>query len=124
MLSAAKCLILAVLACGLAAVEVPAEVVSVTDGDTIVVTVAGTEERVRLLYLDTPESRGNSHGAATPEGKLASEFMDLQAGYGLPDGLDPIELGIFSSRLTAICEEMGVRLRNAAFSTNIRSPEA
>ena len=34
--------------------------------------------------------------------------------------LDPIELGIFSSRLTAICEEMGVRLRNAAFSTNIR----
>jgi N-methylhydantoinase B len=34
--------------------------------------------------------------------------------------LDPIELGIFSSRLTAVCEEMGVRLRNAAFSTNIR----
>jgi N-methylhydantoinase B len=34
--------------------------------------------------------------------------------------LDPIELGIFSSRLTAVCEEIGVRLRNAAFSTNIR----
>lgn len=34
--------------------------------------------------------------------------------------LDPIELGIFSSRLSAVCEEMGVRLRNAAFSTNIR----
>ncbi|MGE5152845.1 MAG: hydantoinase B/oxoprolinase family protein [Bdellovibrio bacteriovorus] len=34
--------------------------------------------------------------------------------------LDPIELGIFSSRLAAVCEEMGVRLRNAAFSTNIR----
>lgn len=34
--------------------------------------------------------------------------------------LDPIELGIFSSRLTSVCEEMGVRLRNAAFSTNIR----
>lgn len=34
--------------------------------------------------------------------------------------LDPIELGLFESRLSAVCEEMGVRLRNAAFSTNIR----
>jgi N-methylhydantoinase B len=34
--------------------------------------------------------------------------------------LDPIELGIFSSRLEAVCEEMGVVLRNAAFSPNIR----
>jgi N-methylhydantoinase B len=34
--------------------------------------------------------------------------------------LDPIELGLFASRLAAVCEEMGVRLRNAAFSTNIR----
>jgi endonuclease YncB( thermonuclease family) len=66
----------------LVAVEVQAEVRSVTDGDTIVVTVAGTEERIRLLYLDTPESKGNSHGEATPEGKLASEFMDLQAKPG------------------------------------------
>jgi micrococcal nuclease len=70
------------LAGWLAAVEVPAEVVSVTDGDTIVVKVAGTEERIRLLYIDTPESKGNSHGEATPEGKLASEFMDLQAKPG------------------------------------------
>lgn len=80
-----RCYLLAVLVlvvAALDAVEVSAEVVSVTDGDTIMVTVAGTEERVRLLYLDTPESRGNSHGAATPEGKLASEFMDLQAKAG------------------------------------------
>lgn len=82
MLSAVKCLILATLVCGVAAVEVPAEVVSVTDGDTIVVTFAGSEERIRLLYLDTPESKGNSHGAATSEGKLAAEFMDLQAKAG------------------------------------------
>ena len=33
-----------------------AEVVRVVDGDTIVVTVAGTEERVRLIGIDTPES--------------------------------------------------------------------
>lgn len=66
----------------IAAVEVQAEVRSVTDGDTIVVAATGTEERIRLLYLDTPESKGNSHGEATPEGKLAAEFMDLQAKAG------------------------------------------
>lgn len=75
-------LLLALLSCSLVAVEVPAEVVSVTDGDTIVVSVAGVVERIRLLYIDTPESRGNSHGAASPEGRLASEFLDLQAKVG------------------------------------------
>jgi N-methylhydantoinase B len=34
--------------------------------------------------------------------------------------LDPIELNIFSSRLEAVCDEMGAVLRNAAFSPNIR----
>lgn len=34
--------------------------------------------------------------------------------------MNPIELSIFSSRLTAICDEMGAVLRNAAFSPNIR----
>jgi N-methylhydantoinase B len=32
----------------------------------------------------------------------------------------PIDLGIFASRLDAVCEEMGAVLRNAAFSPNIR----
>ena len=75
---------LLLLAAGLAlAVEVPATVKHVTDGDTIVVTLAdGSEIKVRLLYLDTPESRGNSHGEAMPEGKLASEYLDLQAKAG------------------------------------------
>lgn len=77
-----RCLLALVVLSSASAVEVTAEVVSVTDGDTIVVTVAGTEERIRLLYLDTPESRGNSHGDATPEGKLASEFLGLQAKAG------------------------------------------
>lgn len=74
-------LILLVL-CELAAVEVPAEVVSVTDGDTIKVLIAGQEQRIRLIYIDTPESKGNSHGDASPEGKLAAEFLDLQAKAG------------------------------------------
>jgi len=34
--------------------------------------------------------------------------------------MDPIELGIFSSRLEAVCDEMGAVLRNASFSPNIR----
>ncbi len=34
--------------------------------------------------------------------------------------MDPIELSIFSSRLEAVCDEMGAVLRNAAFSPNIR----
>ncbi|MCT1608045.1 thermonuclease family protein [Nesterenkonia massiliensis] len=33
-----------------------AEVVSIVDGDTLVVDIDGTQERVRLLNIDTPES--------------------------------------------------------------------
>ncbi len=58
------------------AVEVPATVVRVSDGDTIVATLAaGNEVKVRLLYIDTPESKDNSHGEATAEGKRAAEFL-------------------------------------------------
>lgn len=43
---------------GPAAPEVPgtATIVRVVDGDTVVVELAGTEEHVRLLGIDTPES--------------------------------------------------------------------
>jgi N-methylhydantoinase B len=37
-----------------------------------------------------------------------------------PMKLDPIELSLFSSRVTAICDEMGVVLRRSAFSPNIK----
>jgi endonuclease YncB( thermonuclease family) len=64
-------------------VEVPATIVSITDGDTLTVTLADrSEAKVRLLYIDTPESKANSHGEAMPEGRLASEFLDLQAKAG------------------------------------------
>jgi endonuclease YncB( thermonuclease family) len=75
----------------LVAVEIPATVVRVTDGDTIVVTPSdgSGELKVRLLYLDTPESRDNSHGAAMPEGKSAAAFLtDL-----LPTGADVVLWG-------------------------------
>lgn len=63
--------IIFLICASLCAVEVLASVTSVTDGDTIE-TTAGV---VRLLYIDTPESRGNSHGLAMPEGKAASYFL-------------------------------------------------
>lgn len=34
--------------------------------------------------------------------------------------INPVELNIFASRLEAVCDEMGLVLRNAAFSPNIR----
>lgn len=34
--------------------------------------------------------------------------------------MNPAELNVFSSRLDAVCDEMGLMLRNAAFSPNIR----
>ena len=36
------------------------------------------------------------------------------------NSFDPVALGLFSSRLEAVCDEMGAILRNAAFSPNIR----
>jgi endonuclease YncB( thermonuclease family) len=67
-----RCLGLIVLSFCLHAVEVPATVVRIVDGDTVE-TSAGT---VRLLWIDTPESRGNSHGPAMPEGKAATAFLE------------------------------------------------
>lgn len=57
----------------------PVKVLSVYDGDTITVagSLGGSEYpvKVRLLYLDTPEVRGNKHGAAMPEGKQARDYL-------------------------------------------------
>lgn len=38
----------------------------------------------------------------------------------MPQALDPIALSLFSSRLTALCQEMGAVLQRSAFSPNIR----
>ena len=40
------------------AAQEPAVVVAVSDGDTIRVRIAGREERVRLIGIDTPETNG------------------------------------------------------------------
>lgn len=59
-----------------AAKEPDCAVLSVTDGDTIRVMFKGAETPVRLLCVDTPESRDSSHGPATPEGVIAKQTME------------------------------------------------
>lgn len=57
----------------------PVRVLAVTDGDTIQVAAhlgdAAFPVRVRLLWVDTPESRGNAHGSAMAEGVQASAAL-------------------------------------------------
>jgi hypothetical protein len=47
------------------------------------------------------------HDLSIAEENVAGEFMDLKAGFGLPDGLDPIELG---SGLTSRYEQLWTEL--------------
>lgn len=49
-------------------------VVRVVDGDTIIVDLDGTEERVRLIGVDTPESVHPDKSKNVAYGKIASEF--------------------------------------------------
>ena len=60
----------------LGAVEVgPVPVVRVSDGDTIVVTLDGRDEKARLVYIDTPESSNNTDGAEAEEGHRATAAL-------------------------------------------------
>lgn len=82
-------LLLAVLVTAAAAVEAAVVVKRTIDGDTIDVVAAEqpapatlgppTEKddvwRIRLVGIDTPESRGNAHGEAMPEGVAAKVFV-------------------------------------------------
>ena len=49
-------------------------VVRIVDGDTIVVDINGTETKVRLIGVDTPESVSSDESENTKEGKKASEW--------------------------------------------------
>jgi micrococcal nuclease len=66
---AAPCLL---SACGSGADGYP--VTRVVDGDTLIVDVDGSEERVRLIGVDTPESVHPDEKRNVPYGAAASEF--------------------------------------------------
>ena len=51
----------------------PYQVLKVVDGDTIVLDIGGTEERVRLIGIDTPESVHPDKERNVPYGKIASK---------------------------------------------------
>lgn len=53
-------------------------VVRVVDGDTIILDMDGTEERVRLIGIDTPESVHPDASRNVPYGKIASAFTKEQ----------------------------------------------
>lgn len=54
------------------------DVVRVVDGDTIIIDMDGTEERVRMIGVDTPESVAPEASRNVPFGKVASEFTKSQ----------------------------------------------
>jgi micrococcal nuclease len=52
----------------------PYHVTRVVDGDTIVVAIAGQENKVRLIGIDTPESIHSDESLNVPYGKISSDF--------------------------------------------------
>lgn len=52
----------------------PYPVTRVVDGDTIVVAVAGTEKKIRLIGVDTPESVHSDASRNVPYGEISSSF--------------------------------------------------
>ena len=52
----------------------PYKVVRVIDGDTALININGTEQRCRLIGIDTPESVHPDEGRNTEEGKTASDW--------------------------------------------------
>lgn len=53
-------------------------VIRVVDGDTIVISYLGKEEKVRLIGVDTPESVHSDASKNTPYGKIASDYTKAQ----------------------------------------------
>jgi N-methylhydantoinase B len=64
-------------------------------------------------------SRGRVCNARVPIWPWHHDVIRLSVGARLM-ATNPIDLALFASRLEAVCEEMGVVLRRAAFSPNIR----
>lgn len=57
-------------------VKTPSKVVKVVDGDTLIATVKGKEEKIRLIGIDTPESVHRDPLKNSPEGLIASSFTE------------------------------------------------
>jgi micrococcal nuclease len=56
----------------------PYAVKRIVDGDTIVVTIDGIDEKIRMIGVDTPESVHVDESKNTDTGKIASEYTVSQ----------------------------------------------
>lgn len=112
----------------------PAQVVSITDGDTFKVTVNGVEDTVRMYHIDTPELRhpvrGEQCGAAS-----ATNFLTSVLGYA-PNGTvyleyDQTERDRYDRRLAYVWYQIGddvyfvneVMVRNGWASSETYKPD-
>lgn len=98
----------------------PATIVRVVDGDTLVVTVNGAKQRVRLILVDTPESVHPDESKNTEYGKLASEYTasHLKAGQTVYLQKDISELDRYGRLLRYVWLEQP---RNADSETEVRA---
>ena len=68
------------LAVACTAHAITAHVVNVYDGDTLTVVLDGARERVRLIGIDAPEVKSNSHGPAGELGPAAGLYLTALVG--------------------------------------------
>ena len=80
----------------------------VIDGDTVKVELEGKKESLRLLSLDTEESRGGGHKPVTNAGKLASAWAKKWFGTneeGMPESDIRVNIEFDTSDPVATCLE-------------------
>lgn len=87
-----------------------ARVVSVTDGDTIRVTVDGVEDRVRLYHIDAPETK-HPNVPKQCGGQESTDYMEYVFGFA-PDGIvwleyDQTQRDRYDRRLAYIWFQIG-----------------
>lgn len=89
---------------------VPAQVSSITDGDTFRVIINGAEDRVRMYHIDTPET-SNLGGGLQCGGHEASAYLEYVLSFA-PDGVvyleyNQTERDRFDRRLAYVWYQIG-----------------
>lgn len=89
---------------------VPAQVSSITDGDTFKILINGEEDTVRMYHIDTPETT-NFGGGMQCGGNEATDFLTYVLSFA-PDGIvyleyDQTERDRFDRRLAYVWYQVG-----------------
>jgi endonuclease YncB( thermonuclease family) len=88
----------------------PAQVVSITDGDTFKVSVNGVQDTIRMYHIDTPETT-NFGGGLQCGGNEASDYLGYVLGFA-PNGTvyieyDETQRDRFDRRLAYVWYQLG-----------------